>query len=475
MSHFCPHYPKPAKNKLGALRLFFSKRRSWLDGLYERSYTMKMGETHLPGLDLYVVNEPALVRQVLVEDAKNFDKPEMLAQALRPLLGDSLLSTNGEQWRRQRELMNPSFEAARVKLVFGRMQAAVQAMVERLRQVPPGAVHDIEAEITHVAADIILRTILSKPLDMEASYKVFKAFVTYQALVPQLLLPGLFGLRWLRPWWLKRASERAAAEIRNLMTAMILPRWQAYQDSLARGEADSGGEDILGALLKARDPDTGQPLPFAELVNQVSMLFMGGHETSATGMSWAVYLLANRDDIQQRLHAEALAHVDALDADPSRFKELTLARNVFREALRLFPPISFMARQANHCQAMRDKTVPQGASVIISPWLIHRHRQLWADPDAFDPDRFERTEATGEGPSTKESLRTGYIPFGMGPRVCIGAAFAQQEATLVLATLARHFRFEPVPGHVPEPVGRLTLRSGNGIVLKVFAREDTPG
>ena len=165
MSHFCPHYPKPAASKPAPWRMFLSKRRSWLDSLYERSYVMKMGEVHLPGMDLFMVNEPALVRRVMVDDAASFPKHDMLGDALRPLLGDSIFTTNGEVWQRQRKLMDPSFEAARVKLVFGRMRDAAAAMVARLRQVPAGAEHDMEVEMTHVAADIILRTILSQPLD----------------------------------------------------------------------------------------------------------------------------------------------------------------------------------------------------------------------------------------------------------------------------------------------------------------------
>jgi len=478
MSHFCPHYPKPAARKPAPWRMFFSKRRSWLDSLYERSYVMKMGEVHLPGVDLFMVNEPALVRRVM-EQATNFPKHDMLGDALRPLLGDSIFTTNGEVWERQRALMNPSFEAARVKLVFGRMQDAAQAMVQRLRQVPAGAVHDMEVEMTHVAADIILRTILSQPLEGGDAHKVFEAFARYQDLAPRLMMPAFFGLRWLRPWWQVQRSRRAAAEIRALLVQLILPRFEAYQQALLAGHSDGveAGEDILATLLRVRDEHTGQGFSFDELVDQVAMLFLAGHETSASALSWSLHLLANAPEVQERLHAEALAGLPALVNDPGRIKDLDLARNVFRETLRLFPPVGFLARQSAQTCSMRDKTVPKGASVVVSPWLIQRHRALWARPDEFDPDRFDSQGEAGVSTDaalpTRESLRNAYLPFGMGPRVCIGAAFALQEATLILATLAQSFRFEPVPGHVPEPVGRLTIRAENGIRLKVFARDAT--
>lgn len=473
MSRFCPHYPRPAARRPSVWAMFFSKRRSWLDGLYERSYRMKMGEVHLPGVDLYMVNEPALVHQVM-DHAEAFPKHEMLGEALRPLLGDSIFTTNGAVWQRQRTLMNPSFEGARVRKVLGRMRAAGDAMVQRLREVPPGGVHDVEMEMTHVAADIILRTILSQSLDSEGAQRIFAAFARYQALAPRLMMPAFFGLRWLRPWWQIRRSRGAAREIRSLLEAYIRPRYEAAR---AGGPTDEAAEDdILASLLRVRDQTTGEGFGFDELVDQVAMLFLAGHETSASALSWALHLLAHDPQVQARLHEEACRVLPALDTEgASAIKDLTLARDVFRETLRLFPPVGFLARQSAQACPMRDKTIPAGGSVVVSPWLIQRHRDLWARPDEFDPDRYNRDQPSMaeplDEPAARESLRQAYLPFGMGPRICIGAAFALQEAALILALVARHVRVEPVPGETPEPVGRLTIRAENGIRLKIFPRE----
>jgi cytochrome P450 len=325
--------------------------------------------------------------------------------------------------------------------------------------------------MTHVAADIILRTILSQPLDSTAARQIFEAFARYQALAPRLMMPAFFGLRWLRPWWQIRRSQRAASEIRSLLATLIRPRY----DTARTGQASEDG-DILATLLRVRDESTGKGFDFDELVDQVAMLFLAGHETSASALSWALHLLAHSPEVQQRMNVESLQSFDPESEDPGALKDLTLTRNVFREALRLFPPVGFLARQSTLGCEMRDKRLAAGASVVVSPWLIQRHRELWARPDEFDPDRYETEAAASEGaPSARDSLRRAYLPFGMGPRVCIGAAFAQQEAALILTTLAREFRFEPVPGHVPEPVGRLTIRAENGIRLRVYQRRGGEG
>lgn len=459
MSHFCPVYPKPRQHKASIWSLFRSARVSWMESLYERSYRMEMGEVHFPGHRLYMVNDPAVVRQVMNDASGSFPKSELLADALRPLLGDSIFTTNGAQWQRQRHMMDPAFGQTKLDVAFPAMLAATQDMLQRLgRLADECAQLDIEVEMTHVTADIIFRTIFSEPITGEAAQRIFAAFARFQSIAPKLLLPTLYGIKWLVwPWDVWR-SRKAAAEIRSLLASLVRPRYEAQQ----KGE-DSGKDDILAAFMTARDLATGEPFGFDELVDQVGMLFLAGHETSASALTWSAHLLANAPDVQRRMYDESLAVLGARDPKQSEMKSLEFTRNVFREALRLFPPVGFMARESTQSCPMRDKTVPAGSSIVVSPWLIQRHRSRWSEPDAFNPDRYDND-------ASREALRTAYLPFGMGPRVCMGAAFALQEATLILACLARDFRLEPVAGHVPRPVGRLTIRSANGMKVKLFRR-----
>lgn len=459
--HFCPAYPKPRKSKASALWMFFSARRSWLDALYERSYRMQMGEVHLPGLDLYMVNNPELVKRVMDSEAEHFPKSPLLGEALEPLLGESIFTTNGDQWQRQREMMNPAFAQARLNVAFPLMRAATEDMMARLARLPDGAEHDVEVEMTHVTADIIFRTIFSVPMEGDDARRIFEAFARFQALAPRLLLPSIYGVRWLVwPWDVWR-SRKAAGEIRGLLAKLVRPRYEAH-----RSGQPAPHSDILQSFIEAKDHRTGQPFSFEELVDQVAMLFLAGHETSASSLTWAAHLLANASEVQRRMADEVHAVLAERAAELRDMKALELTRNVFKESLRLFPPVGFMARQAGKTCPMRNKQVKAGSTVVVAPWLIQRHREIWPDADAFNPDRYAND-------ASRDALRDGYLPFGMGPRVCLGAAFALQEATLILASLVKEYELRPVQGHVPQPVGRLTIRSANGVRLHLHRRRWT--
>ncbi len=458
MSAFCPVYPKPRKSKTPVWKAFFSARHSWLDALYERSYAMHMGQVSLINSTLFMVNEPACVNRVLSDQVDNYPKHALMGEALKPLLGESIFTTNGAQWQRQRKMMNPSFAQARIQVAFDHMQRATDAMLQRIASWDMAAHHDIQDEMTHVTADVIFRTIFSLGINTQQAKPIFAAFTEYQALSPRLTLPLVYGLKWLVPFWLRRRSNRAAQDIRQHLAAMIAPRFDAYAAT-----RDAPASDILGSLLQATDPDTGAHFTRDELLNQVAMLFLAGHETSASALSWALHLLAHSPDIQTRMHLEVQRVAGTAPLQAHQLKDLELTWNVFKESLRLFPPVGFFAREVAQTDTMRDKVLKKGDSVVIAPWLIHRHRALWDRPDEFDPDRFTT-------PAGRASARDAYLPFSSGPRVCIGVAFAHQEAALILASLVRTYQFSPMPQHTPQPIGRLTIRSANGVYIQLMPR-----
>lgn len=452
-----PPMPEPLPVKGSMWQRLRDFRHSAIALLWQGSYAMKMGEVRLPTRTLYFVNEPDLVRRVLVDEWERFPKSGLVFDMLHLLMGNSIFVSNGEVWKRQRRMMEPAFEAARLRDVFSLMVDAVADLEARLDAVADGRAVAIDEETTHVTADIIYRTIFSRVLDRDKAKRVFDAFAEFQELAYADAMQKLVRL----PRWFsgrRRRAERAAHVIRDILEPAIRERLALR----ASGAADPR-RDILASMIDIADPATGSKFSFDELVQQVAMLFLAGHETSASALAWALYLIARAPAVQDRLHGEAVSVLGDHRPEFRSLKRLAYTRDAFREAMRLYPPVAFFAREPAIECPMRDKRLKPGEIVFVAPWLIHRHRKLWQRPDAFDPDRFE----TAAG---NESSRQAYLPFSLGPRVCLGAGFAMQEATLILASLARRYRFEPVEGHVPEPVARLTLRSQNGIRLRVLRR-----
>lgn len=468
MNETLPPRPEPLKKRAGPIRRLREGLRSGLSMFLGGSYADGgVGRHRIPTLRfkhrwLFNVREPDLIREVLVKRADEFPKSELMDDMLRALTGYSIFVSNGEVWRRQRRMMDPALEGARIRDVFPMMQTAAEACLARFEaqagtasaSAPPAPV---DLEMTHFAADVIFRTIYSEPVTADAAKTIFSEFNVFQDVAyahgmlrltrfPTNLLPSA------------RRAKRAARLIRAELKAPLDRRVAAMQ---AGKSAPS--RDILSTLMTVVDPVTQTRFDEGELLDQIAMLFLAGHETSASGLAWALYLLATHPHYQERLHEEAVAILGARTPEWADMKQLSFTRDVFREALRLYPPVAFVARDATCPERMANRDIETDSVLLVSPWIMHRHEKHWENPHAFDPDRFN-TEAGRAG------MRCAYLPFSMGPRVCPGAAFALQEATLVLSQLCRRFRFLPAPGHTPDPVARLTLRSANGIPLIIERR-----
>ena len=442
-----PPKPEPRADRVslwGYLRLF---RRDILSAQPQRLYRAWMAEFRTPFFRSYLCNDPALVRRVLDERPADFPKSGRITEGLAPLLGRSVFVTNGEEWLHQRRIIDPAFEGGRLKDSFPAIWAAAEAAVARMQ---PG---EVEAELaaSHAAADVIFRTLFSIPIEDQVAQAVFHEFRAYQRSAPILNLAAFLPLpRWV-PRLHRRATKASARVIRGLITDLTAARSRA----IAAGEAPA---DLATKIMTMPDPVTGAPFGTGEMVDQVAIFFLAGHETSASALGWALYLLATHAEVQEKVAAEAAG----LRPEFGVLGSLRFTRDVFREALRLYPPVPMMVRQNRVEEEFRGRTLRAGAQVVISPWHLHRHERLWDRPDAFDPDRW-----AGEG---REAARDGYLPFSRGARVCPGASFAMLEGTLLLAHLVRAFRFEPVPGRVPVPVAHLTVRAKDGIWLRVLHR-----
>ncbi|SOB94444.1 cytochrome P450 [Rhodobacter maris] len=450
--------PKPAarQGKVSLWRYLLLFQRDILSAQPAHLYRAWMAEMRTPFFRSFLCNEPELVHRVLRGPVRDFPKSERIRVGLKPLLRESVFITNGATWEHQRRIIDPAFEGGRLREVFPAMWQSGVAAVERLATAADGTPHEIEAETSHVAMDVIFRTMFSMPIEHEIAQAAFEGFRAHQAAHPVANLSAILPFpKWVPGFHSKKTRETAAA-IRALIGQLAEMR-------AAEIAAGTALDDLATKIMTTPDPQTGAVFDTAEMVDQVAIFFLAGHETSAAALAWSLYLLATHPDWQEKLAAEAREMLT--DAEPpfQVMSRLKLARAVFREAMRLYPPVPMFVREAACPMTFRGRSVPKGAQIVVSPWHLHRHERIWENPDAFDPGRWE----TENG---KAGLRDAFVPFSEGPRVCPGAAFAMAEGPLLLAMFLRAYRFAPVAGEVPMPVAHLTVRSDHGIRLKITPR-----
>ena len=439
-----PPKPRSRQGRVGPLRYLRLMRRDILSAQPERLYRAKMAEFRVPFLRSVLVNDPDLVDLVLKRRPTDFPKSDRVSEGLRPLLGRSVFVTNGEEWRRQRRIIDPAFEGGRLRDAFPGMLAAARTAADRLFE----GEHEMEEEASHAAADVIFRTLFSIPIEHEDARAVFHAFRAYQRQAPVMRLSAYLPL----PVWHSRRVRQAARTVRSLIERMVDRR-------AAEIAAGTAPDDLATKIMTLPDPVTGERFTPAEMVDQVAIFFLAGHETSASAMAWALYLLATHPEWQERVAEELKGWPDEPGfGDLSRLK---ITRDVFRETLRLYPAVPMMVRETTREERFRGRDLPVGTQVVLSPWHLGRHERVWDAPDAFDPGRWV---------DAKDAARDGFLPFSAGPRVCTGAGFAMAEGVLLLAEMVRRWRFDATE-RVPVPVAHLTVRAEDGIWLEVRARQ----
>ena len=328
-----------------------------------------------------------------------FPKSDLMVGALDPLIGESMFVTDGPKWRRQRAMIDPAFSLMRLNVAYGAMCAATDDHVAAIDQLATDDTpFSLDLAMSHLTADVICRTVFSTPLASNVAKEVFDDFTLFEKSVAQVDILGMI----LKPAWseAKQTPEVLAAceRIRHHIGALIDTHLEAEP-----GEYN----DIASAVIEAKDKDTGLPFTRDELIDQLGVFFLAGHETTASALTWVFYILAERPEWLVRLREE----IDPLMGDGQlsfeETKKLPLTRAFFKEALRLYPPITFVPRVALEKVEIEGKKLPRGALVMIAPWTLQRHSKYWDEPHAFIPERFL--------PENEKTLNTGaYIPFGQG-------------------------------------------------------------
>jgi cytochrome P450 len=399
-----------------------------------------------------LINEPAGIRQVLVTEEQNFPKSDVMIAALKPLLGDGILISNGETWQRQRTMLEPAFQQMRVRRQFPVMAATIADFVQRLEAFGPGAEIVLDSEISLFALDVIFRTIFSRPIETTEALDIFEAFSVYQSRALQYeAITSMFATG-SSP---APASDAALSAISERIRGVIERRIAS---------ADTDADDILQAIMASRDPTTGENFGLTELVDQITVLFLAGHETSASALVWCMFLLSQQPGLTDQIREEADALAPGRPLTQEELNKLVGLRNVFRETLRLYPPSGFVTRVAQRDTTVSGLDVEAGNLVVISPWLIHRHPKYWQQPEHFDPDRFSEQREHDIVPGT-------YIPFGLGPRVCTGRSLAMIEGPLLVAELIRKFTFVPIEPENVIPSYRILVRPRQPIRCRIDRRK----
>ena len=430
---------------MGVLASLRSARRNILSIIPEIATKQPMvsGRT---GKRWHMVMDPGAIRRILLEELDNYPKSLVTKNLLRPAVGESLFIAEGDHWRWQRRAAAPAFSHRNVLNLAPVMSGAAGRSADRVAA-SSGQAIDMAEDMVRTTFDVISDVTFSGGDAFDAD-GVHRAIDDYISAAGKISLFDILGF----PDWVPRPARVAAGPGMRQMKALAD---RAVNDRRARGH--DGTPDLLDLLLAGEDPETKRKMNTAELRDNLLTFIVAGHETTALTLAWSLYLCAFDQEVQDRARAEARAVLThGQPATGEDVANLPFIRQIADEALRLYPPAGMISRTALKKDRLCDRDIRLGDTVIIPIYALHRNHLLWEDPDHFRPERFADRKAVD---------RYAYLPFGDGPRICIGSSFALQEAVIILATLLARFRFRPIAGRDPKPVMILTLRPEGGVWL----------
>lgn len=446
-----PPRPIPPAVPLPFFRFLRTLRTNALAMWPEAAYEQDVVRRSLLGATNLLVSAPSVVRHVLVDNPDNYRRTHASIRILRPITGDGLLLSTGDAWRLQRRTIAPALSPRMLPLLTRHIMTATNVLIAQLG--------------TQVDQSInLLSVVQTLALDI-AGQSMFSLQTRQHGTAMREMLTE-YGLEYARPTLFDMLLPASITTLRDRRRQRFQRRWMALIERIMRErmqlEASDTPRDLFDLLRAARDPETGAGFTDMELRDQVATMILAGHETTAVSLFWALLLLAESPATQARVAAEAAR----LDLSPDRaaaaLDQLVFTKAVVAETLRLYPPAFLMVRQAIAEDRVGDFRIPRGAVLMMAPWVLHRHRKLWRDPDLFDPTRFL--------PDAPAPERFAYLPFGAGPRVCVGAQFALAEANLVLASLVRSFHIRRETAEPVLPVAVVTTQPDHAPLFRLTPR-----
>lgn len=403
----------------------------------------------IPRPPSYLVSDPEAVRRVLVGNAKAYGKSTIQYRALSLVTGEGLLVADTEAWRRQRPLVQPAFHHETLEALIVHVDTALQRMFTHWDALPSGAVTDVDEAMMHAALEVVGHALFGTDLSADAERLSSATLSALDVVIARARVPVT------PPSWLPTpANRKLDRSVRRLDAAV------ARMMDDRRGRVDAAPLDMLDLLLDSRD-DTGAGLQPDEIRNQVVTFIVAGHETVASALTWSWALIAGHRGVQEELQRESDAVLGGKAPTFGDYARLPYARAVLDESLRLFPPAWLVTRKALADDVLGGHRIPSGALIILSPWIVHRHPDSWSEPGDFRPSRFLDGSAD----------RASFMPFGAGPRQCIGRDFAYVEGTLMLSAIAgRYAMAYPDGSGIPVAEPLVTIRPVGGLPLRVTRR-----
>jgi cytochrome P450 len=443
---------RPLDGPVGTLSLFKRLLRNPLSVLPAAVYDQGIVFAGRAGRAVCWITEPSLIKTVLLDRRDIFRRTAITQRILGPLLGNGVLTADGPDWKWQRQTAAPVFRHNDLLGFVPTITEATERLLAKWREGADAAVRDVDRDMTLVTFDVISHTLLPGG-DAHVGPLFGRSTVDYQKPLGWQMAYANFGLPSWMPHPGKLKMRLAERRLRSAVAALVAER-----------RANSAGkDDLLQRLANAANPETGARMSDELLIDNLLTFFLAGHETTAKALTWTLYLLARAPDYQNRILEEIRQVVGDGPIKPDHVDKLVISTQVLKESMRLYPPAPIMSRQSTADTELAGVPVKSGTQIIIPIYAIQRHRRYWSDPDRFDPLRF--------APENEAKIsRYHYMPFGAGPRICIGMAFALVEGVAILATLVRAASFATTPGYEPEPVGRVTLRPAGGMPLTVRMR-----
>lgn len=390
-----------------------------------------------------------LIEQVLVKNTDIFAKTRLDRRVLKPLIGTGLLTAQGEHWRWQRKTASPMFRPNDALGYVPVMVDAAHEQIERWRAKGQSHIAPIDIDMTNATFAVVARTILAGIDESEAGEIQRTGYQFIRPIMWSVASALMLTPEW---WWYPGKSQmmRAAKDNRAVVQRLL--------DKRRAGGIE--GDDLIARMLRARHPETGAPMSDEELIDNLGTFLLAGHETTAKALTWTLYLLARAPQWQMRAREEIARVTGGRPVSANDIAALEITQRILKESMRLYPPVPALTRVNLDATTLGGVHLPQPALIVIPIFAVHRHRSVWTDPDRFDPDRFL--------PEHEAKLkRTEFMPFGAGPRVCVGSAFAMTEATALLATFLQHVQISWDGRHAPEPISRITLHPKGGMPLKI--------